>query len=362
MHKTGIVDLPLHSGKTPHWLFKRMVKLSQAIAEIIITEYSRKEFMKRLSNPFWFQSFSCVIGFDWHSSGTTTTTCGALKLALEKSDLGIKIAGGKGKNARNVEKEILLSGLSLSDKKIERLKYASKMAAKVDTACVQDGYKLYHHVIIFDESGKWSIIQQGMREDYARRYHWFFEKVSSFVEEPHYGIIGDRFEMKVLDMTSKENEEIRKASVDLVKENPIHLMKYFNQKTLIEFSSNVIRMPKHHEIRIEELSKDTMEFLKKAYEFQPKNYEELVALKGCGPAKVRALALLSQILFGEEIKWKDPLKYTFAHGGKDGHPYPVDRKTYDESIEFLKDAVRQARLNDFEKLNALKRLERLISC
>jgi hypothetical protein len=361
MHRSGVAYLPLHSGKTPRWLFERMVKLSGAIAEIIIDEYGRKEFIKRLSNPFWFQSFSCVIGFDWHSSGTTTTTCGALKIALQENELGIRIAGGKGKNARRVEEEILTSSLSLSEKNIERLKYASRMAAKVDTACLQDGYMLYHHVIIFDESGNWAVIQQGMKEDYARRYHWFSEKVSSFVEEPHCGIIGDRFEGNVLDMTSRENEEIRKASVDIVKDNPARLMKYLPQKTLVSFLP-AIRMPAHHEIRISDLSKDTLEFLKRAYEFQPKDYEELISLKGCGPAKVRALALLSQILFGEEIKWKDPLKYTFAHGGKDGHPYPIDRKTYDESIEFLKDAIRQAKLNEFEKLNALKRLEKLLSC
>ena len=359
MQRTGIVDLPLHTGHAPSWLFERMVKLSQAISEIIIIEHGKKEFIKRLSNPFWFQSFSCAIGFDWHSSGTTTTSCGALKLALQKNDLGVKIAGGKGKNARNIEKEILSSNLSLSDKKIEKLKHASKMAAKVDTACVQDGYKLYHQVIIFDDSGDWSIIQQGMNDSYARRYHWLSEKVSSFVDEPHYGIIGDKFEDKVLDTTSKENKKIRKASVDLVKDNPSRLVKYMPQKTLLEFSSKSFLMPKHHEIRIEELSKDTLDFLKKAYEFQPKNYEELVALNGCGPAKIRSLALLAQVLFGEEIKWKDPLKYTFAHGGKDGHPYPVDRNTYDESIEFLRDAIKQAKLNDFEKMNALKRLEKL---
>jgi hypothetical protein len=359
MQRTGVVDLPLHTGQAPRWLFERMVKLSNAISEIIIIEHGKKELIKRLSNPFWFQSFSCVIGFDWHSSGTTTTSCGALKLALQKNDLGVKIAGGKGKSVRKVEEEILSSGLSLSDKKIEKLKRASKMAAKVDTACVQDGYNLYHHVIIFDESGNWSIIQQGINNSYARRYHWLSDKVSSFVEEPHYGIIGDKFEEKVLDMTTKENEEIRKASIDLVKDNPSRLMKYIPQKTLLDFSLNSFAMPRHHEIRIEELSKSTLDFLKKAYEFQPKNYEELVALNGCGPAKIRALALLSQILFGEEIKWKDPLKYTFAHGGKDGHPFPVDKNTYDESIEFLKDVIKQAKLNDFEKMNALKRLERL---
>ncbi|MEM5799891.1 MAG: DUF763 domain-containing protein [Candidatus Aenigmatarchaeota archaeon] len=358
MKRTGIVDLPLHSGHAPRWLFEKMVRISESVSELIILEYGQKEFLKRLSNPFWFQSFACAIGFDWHSSGTTTTACGALKIALSKNDLGIKIVGGKGKTAKNVEKEINSFDF-LNDKKIEKLKYASKMTAKIDNACVQDSYNLYHHCMIFSEKGDWTVIQQGMNDKYARRYHWFSENVKSFVEEPHTGIIGDRKEENVLDTTSKENKELRKASVEIVNDANKIIKQITRQSTLNDFNNiQFIKFPEHHELP-KNLNKETVEFLKKTNEIQPKNYEELVSLNGVGPAKIRALALLSELIFGVEVKWKDPLKYTFAHGGKDGHPYPVDKETYEDSINFLKDAIRQAKLNEYDKINALKRLNKL---
>ncbi|MEM5799491.1 MAG: DUF763 domain-containing protein [Candidatus Aenigmatarchaeota archaeon] len=358
MKRTGIVDLPLHNGHAPKWLFEKMVKISSSISELIILEYGQKEFLKRLSNPFWFQSFSCSIGFDWHSSGTTTTACGALKIALTKNDLGIKIAGGKGKIAKNVKEEINSFDF-LNDKKIEKLEYASKMTAKIDNTCLQDGYNLYHHCIIFSEKGDWAVVQQGMNDKYARRYHWFSENIKSFVEEPHTGIIGDKKEKNVLDTTNKENKELRKSSVEIVNDADNIIKKISRQSTLNDFNKiEFIKFPQHHELP-KNLSKQIIDFLKKANEIQPKDYEELVALEGVGPAKIRALALLSELIFGVEIKWKDPLKYTFTHGGKDGHPYPVDIDTYEESISFLKDAIRQAKLNDYDKINALKRLSQL---
>ncbi len=360
MQISGIANLPLHTGHAPKWLFEKMVRISKAISELIIIEYGREEFIKRISNPFWFQSFSCAIGFDWHSSGTTTTSCGALKIALSQEYLGIKIAGGKGKATKNIEKEIDSS--NLNDKHIQKLKYASRMTAKVDNVCVQDGYNLYHHCIIFSEDGKWAVIQQGMNQNYARRYHWISENLKSFVEEPHSGIIGDKKENNVFDLTSNENKEIRKASLDLINDNPIHLRKYLTRQTnLIDFEKKtaILFMPKHHQIFKNDLSEKTLELFQKIYEIQPKNYEELVSLKGVGSSKLRALALLSNLIFGTEIKWKDPVKYTFAHGGKDGHPFPVKRDVYEHSIEFLKDAIKQAKLNDYDKINALKRLDKI---
>ncbi|MCS7135056.1 MAG: DUF763 domain-containing protein, partial [Candidatus Aenigmarchaeota archaeon] len=192
-------------------------------------------------------------------------------------------------------------------------------------------------------------------------YHWFYENVKSFVNEPHSGIIGDKKELLVLDMTNKENEEVRKVSVDIAKEGSTILKCLSTQTTLNDFFKNIpfISMPKKHEITSQILTKDTIEFLKKTEELQPQNYEELILLNGCGPKKIRALALLSQLLFGTEIKWKDPLKYTFTHGGKDGYPHPIDKETYENSIEFLKEVIRQAKLNEYDKINALKRLSQL---
>jgi len=354
--RTGIANLPLHSGHTPRWLFERMKKLSREIVRIVVEEFGRDEFLRRISDPFWFQGFSCVIGFDWHSSGTTTVTGGVLKESISPEELGIAVAGGKGKASRKTPEEIERFGevLSLSTKKTENLKYASRMAAKVDNAALQDGYQLYHHVFIFTEEGKWCVIQQGMNPEnrYARRYHWLSDNVKSFVNEPHSAICCDA-KTKVLNMVAAESENARKASVDLVKDNPIHLKKYLTgQRTLFNYG---FTMPRKHYIDLKNFKP-----LMNAYEFQPKNYEELLMVKGMGPKTIRALALLSDLIYGAEPSWRDPVKYSFAHGGKDRTPYPVDRKTMDKSIEILRTAVEEARVGNKEKLHALKRLKEFI--
>jgi hypothetical protein len=367
MYRTGIVNLPLHSGKAPRWLFERMVKLAEKTSNILIYEFGQKEFLNRMSNPFWFQAFSCVLGFDWHSSGTTTTTCGALKFALNRTNLGIRVAGGKGKASRKSAEEIekFSNDFSLSTQKIEEMKYSSKMSAKVDNVCVQDGYQLYHHCFFFTEKGDWIVVQQGMNENYARRYHWLYSNVKTFIEEPHAAICCDRIENEVLDMTSKESRETRKISLDLINDNPIHLKKYFlpnNQSMLTDFFYKIenFSMPKHHPIFNIDIGKNGIDLLQKVYEIQPKNYEELVAFEGMGPKKIRALALISNLIFGSKISWKDPVKYTFTHGGKDGFPYPVDKETYDHSIQILEDCINQAKLNEKEKITALKRLNSFV--
>jgi hypothetical protein len=227
MVKTGIANLPLHSGKAPKWLYKRMVSLSKAIIEVISYEHGKDDFLQRISDPFWFQALSCVLGFDWHSSGTTTVTCGALKEAIDPEEFGFAIAGGKGKASSKTLYEIEKIGelYNLSTKSIEELKYSSRMTAKVDNTAIQDGHNLYHHVIIFSENKKWSVIQQGMnsQNNYARRYHWFSEEVNNFVCEPHNAIIGDIRQDNVLDMTARQSKSAQITSVDLVNDNPIHL-------------------------------------------------------------------------------------------------------------------------------------------
>ncbi|RLG22245.1 DUF763 domain-containing protein [Methanosarcinales archaeon] len=364
MKRTGYVNLPLHSGRTPRWLFERMVKLAGGVCEVIVMEYGTEHLLRRLSDPFWFQAFSHVLGFDWHSSGTTTTTCGALKLALSDVDVGVKLAGGKGKTSLKTVKEIPKIGdeFGLSSKKIDEMVVASKLSAKVDNACVQDGFSLYHHSFVMSEKGEWAVIQQGMKDRYARRYHWLSMDVMDFCEEPHSAICSDTREKKVLDMTSSQSREARKASLDIVKD-AAHIVPTIStnsplQTTLLDFSAvEHFTMPSHHEIRI---GKDCMGVFMKAYELQPESYEELILIKGMGPKKIRALALLSELLWGVKASWKDPVKYTFAHGGKDGHPFPVDRETYDNTIDILRSAIEDAKCEKKEKMLALKRLQDFI--
>lgn len=362
--KTGTADLPLHYGHCPRWLFKRMAKLSGAIAEAIVLEFGRDEFLKRLSDPFFFQSLGCVVGFDWHSSGLTTTLCGALKEGIKPEDMGIAILGGKGKMSRMVLGEIERIGdiFSISTKNIERLKYSSKMSAKIDNVVLQDGYQLYHHCFILTEDCKWSVIQQGLniQNNYARRYHWLSEKVKSFVIEPHSAICCDKKD-RVLNMIAEESEDCRKCSVDIIKERPEFIFRAFmnGQSVLKDFSCNKrLKMGKIHEIP--EMDKRNVETLKRVYEIQPDDYEELVSINGVGYKIIRALALISDLIYGEKPSWKDPVKFSFAHGGKDRIPYPVDRENYDRSIEVLKTAIENAKLGKRDKLNALKDLKGFI--
>jgi len=358
--RTGITSLPLHGGHAPAWLFGRMVGLSGAIAEAVADEHGRDGFLRRISDPHWFQAFSCAIGFDWHSSGTTTTTCGALKIALSKNDIGIKVAGGKGAASRKTISEIEASGLA--DKKISELQYASRMSAKVDNSCVQDGYQLYHHAFIFTEKGYWAVVQQGMNDSFARRYQWLSDNVRGFVDEPHNAISCDARTDGALDMTAKESSDAQRISVDLVKGRPENLMKFFSrQRTLADFNCPHLHMPAHHPVCLSEMNARDIEFLRKAYEFQPKNYEELVSLAGMGPKKIRALALISDLVYGARPSWRDPVKYSFAHGGKDGFPYPVDKEVYDSSIRTLRDAIDAAKVGQKERLGAIKRLEQFIN-
>jgi hypothetical protein len=353
MRRTGTVNLPLHGGRAPRWLFQRMVELSGAITEVILEDYGNQEFLRRISDPYWFQAFGCVLSFDWHSSGLTTTVCGALKESLKPEEHGILVAGGKGKTSRRTPSEIADNPFNLSGKTVCELQRASRLSAKVDNSCVQDNYQLYHHVFFLAEEGDWAVVQQGMNplDSYARRYHWLSEGIASFVEEPHAAICCDRTEKRVLDVTAKTSWETRKGSLDLVKDNPEHLRKYTGQKSLAEFT-----MPRHHPVLSVDLSERDFQILHNAYELQPGSYEELLLFRGMGPKKIRALALISDLVYGSRASWKDPVKYSFAHGGKDGYPYPVDKESYDHSIEVLQEAIDKATLDSKERHFALVRL------
>jgi len=368
MQRTGVAKLPLHYGKAPKWLVIRMRKLAKEIVTIIVDEYGTGEFLRRLSDPFWFQALGCVLGYDWHSSGVTTVVTGVLKQAVIPEEHGVAVCGGKGRVSRQTPLEIGWVGekFGFSTAKIESLQYASRMSAKVDNVAIQAGYQLYHHAFFVDEDGRWAVIQQGMcsQDHTARRYHWLSENVSSFVVEPHNAIVGDTRREVVLDMTAKESEGCRKASVDLACEPPRKLMSLIMsirpayQKSLedwlpetaqtawTDYKMDVLSMP----------ANINWKALQEVYEFQPRNYEELLGLKGVGAATVRGLALIAELIYGEKPSWKDPVKYSFAYGGKDGVPHPVDKRAMDESIQILRRAVEEAKLGDKEKLNALKRL------
>ena len=372
MQRTGIARLPLHYGKAPKWLVVRMQKLAKEIVTIIVDEYGTGEFLKRLSDPFWFQALGCVLGYDWHSSGVTTVVTGILKQAAVPELHGIAICGGKGKASKKAPLEIenVCEKFGFSTGKTENLRYASKMSAKVDNAAIQAGYQLYHHAFFVAKDGRWAVIQQGMcpQDRTARRYHWLSENIENFVNEPHSAIVGEAKRKIALNMTAKESEGCRKASVDIAKEPPRKIMRLIMslrpayQKSLQEW------LPKNvettwREYQIDVLSMPTninWKALQEVYEFQPRNYEELLGFRGVGPATVRGLALIAELIYGEKPSWKDPVKYSFAYGGKDGVPHPVNRRAMDESIQILKQAIREAKLGDKEKIQSLQRLRQFI--
>jgi hypothetical protein len=363
--RTGVVNLPLHGGSAPPWLFRRMARLAGEIVEALIYEHGQKEFLRRVADPYWFQAFACVLGFDWHSSGTTTVTTGALKMALSPERHGLAVAGGKGKTSGKAPADILAcaESFSLPSCKADELVRASRMSAKVDNALVQDGYQLYHHAFFFTERGDWAVVQQGMNESFARRYHWLSDRVQSYVEEPHSAICFQKKEKSVLDLTAQASRENRKVTLDLVRDGPSHLR--FAQRSLLDFapcgSSPVpeFSLPRRHElVALLDIDDAGRKALQMAYELQPASYEELVALKGLGPKRIRALALISELIYGACPSWRDPARFSFAHGGKDGTPFPVDRDTYDQSIRTLQEAVEGARIEKKEKYEAIKRLGR----
>jgi hypothetical protein len=344
-----------------------MIKLAREIVTIIVDEYGRSEFLRRISDPYWFQAFGCVLGYDWHSSGVTTVMTGVLKNAIEPNMHGLKVCGGKGRTSRLAPGEINAAGdqFGFSEGKIEELRYASRMSAKVDNAAVQAGYQLYHHAFFVAEEGHWAVVQQGMspQDQTARRYHWLSEHVQNFVVEPHDAIVGDVKRAAALDMTAKESETCRKVSTDIVKEPTRKLMQLLQSIRPVHQTSlqQWISAGEWKEYAVETLSMPNTinwEAVKRAYDFQPENYEQLLGMSGVGPATVRGLALIAELVYGAQPSWKDPVKYSFCVGGKDGVPYPVNKRSYDKIIETLGNAITQAKVNDKERINAIKRLRK----
>lgn len=354
--RTGIANLPLHGGKCPAWLFTHMKALSASIIEVIIEDAGPGEVLRRLSDPYWFQALGCVVGFDWHSSGVTTTVCGAIKEGLMEMgpQAGIFFSGGKGKTARNTPGEIE----KIADKyplaiKPEKLIYASKMSAKVDSAAVQDGYQIYHHFFAFTNDGRWAVIQQGMNEDIrqARRYHWLSSNTRDFTEEPQTAICCDTIS-DTLNLVSADNNHVRTISSQIAGMPPAKLV-----RELDSIYNNIpsLNLPSRHSIpRTAYLNKS----LYAAYEKQPQSFEELLGIIGIGSGTLRALCLVAEVAYGVKPSFSDPVRYSFAHGGKDGFPFPVNERDIENSYTTLKRALRKARAGRKEQLDALKKLAR----
>ena len=353
--RTGVVQSPLHTGHCPPWLFERMRQLSAAIIEAIVHAFGPQEVLARLADPIWFQAFGNVLGFDWHSSGLTTVVCGAIKegLAERQGDLGIFVAGGKGRVSRKTTQEIEAAaerfGLGVD---VAGLQYASRMAAKVDNNALQDGFQLYHHMFVFTADGTWCVIQQGMDESsrYARRYHWLSKGLEDFVIEPHSGILGDT-SRDVLNLVARESEAVRQASTELVTD-PKEVLRVLREIHAGRYTKQLTLPPGHAVPNADRLDK----ILYKIYDVRPETYRDLVGMAGVGASTLRALAMVAEVVYGAKPSREDPVRYSFAHGGKDGHPRPVNRRDYDTSIRVLQQAIEQARLGNREKLETLQRL------
>lgn len=351
--RTGIANLPLHYGKVPPWLFRRMCQLAREITIVTVTEFGTGEMLRRLSDPFWFQAFGCVLGYDWHSSGVTTTVCGAIKEGMRglERELGLFVAGGKGRTSRKTPAEIE-NTRHLLRVNPSSLVYASRISAKVDNSALQDGYQLYHHSFFFTKDGSWAVIQQGMNEvnRYARRYHWLGEKVSDFVCEPEAAICSQA-RGEALNLVALESAKVREVIAHVVaEEKPDKIVSQLNKlKTL--------NLPQRAFVSLEDVHPDRLgKIFLTAYKHKPANFESLLALEGIGAKTLRALSLISELVYETPVSLRDPASYSFAHGGKDGYPYPVDRKTYDNSIQFLSQAVEKAKIGDREKIEAFRRL------
>ncbi len=347
--------MPLHGGKAPPWLFSRMAKLAREVVTLLVADYGGKEVVRRFADPFWFQAFGCLLGFDWHSSGVTTTVTGAVKEALKDSapELGLFVAGGKGRVSRRTPQEVEAAA-DLGGFDPAPLVYASRMSAKVDSTALQDGYQLYHHVIIFTPQGHWAVVQQGMNvtNRYARRYHWLSEGLSSFVEEPHKAVCA-MARGRALNMVARESCQARRGVVTLVEE--YHVQALVKEMKKIQ----VLEMPSRHHILMRDIDVDRLKRgLEEARRRLPRHFQELLETPGLGPKTLRALALTAEVLYGTPVSFRDPARFSFAHGGKDGHPYPVDRSLYDQTIEMLRQVVRRASLSPLEKERAHERLNR----
>ena len=369
--RAGSADLPLHSGRVPKWLADRMTRLGGVISEAVVHHYGRDELLRRLAHPFWFQSFGAVMGMDWHSSGITTSVLGALKRGLTplSNELGIHVCGGRGKHSRQTPHELIaigervgFDGAMLAD--------ASRLVAKVDSAAIQDGFDLYLHGFIVTDDGKWAVIQQGMNDTsrQARRYHWLSEHLESFVDEPHTAIDGQG-QGTIVNLTDRRAEASRRAQIEILGSlGPDGIARKFLALEEREADATPVAspqpllphlvMPEHHDVRAKDVVLRRLHgTLAAAANRGPEDFPDLLMTPGVGPRTVQALAMVAEVVHGTPCRFSDPARFSFAHGGKDRHPYPVPVRVYDETIRVLKSAVQKAKLGQQEELFALQRLD-----
>ena len=369
--RAGSADLPLHSGRVPKWLADRMTRLGGVISEAVVHHYGRDELLRRLAHPFWFQSFGAVMGMDWHSSGITTSVLGALKRGLTplSNELGIHVCGGRGKHSRQTPHELIaigervgFDGAMLAD--------ASRLVAKVDSAAIQDGFDLYLHGFIVTDDGKWAVIQQGMNDtsQQARRYHWLSEHLESFVDEPHTAIDGQG-QGTIVNLTDRRAEASRQAQIEILGSlGPDGIARKFLALEEREADATPVAsqqpllphlvMPEHHDVRAKDVVLRRLHgTLAAAANRGPEDFPDLLMTPGVGPRTVQALAMVAEVVHGTPCRFSDPARFSFAHGGKDRHPYPVPVRVYDETIRVLKSAVQKAKLGQQEELFALRRLD-----
>ncbi len=392
IRNSGHADLPLHSGLVPRWLADRMMVLGTLITESLVENFGPDEVLVRLSDPLWFQSFGAVMGMDWHSSGITTSVMYALKRGLNPraKELGIYVCGGRGKYSRMTPDELLdISGKEgLNGDELVR---NSRLVAKVDNNAVQDGFQLYQHNFVLTRTGNWAVVQQGMNgaEKKARRYHWCSTNLRSFVEEPHSGVVGDN-KGKILNLTDLKADKARSSILDMSRQEPERIIKEITQiekpasqiilmqdgkvsggscpvqgelfpelvsQVQVEQKGRSIIMPAHHEVREQDVDlKRLGGVLATAYESQPQDFESLLLTPGLGPRTLQSLALVSEVIYGTPSRFTDPARFSFAHGGKDGHPFPVPLKIYDESIRVLRDSIEKSKLGYKDKSDCIRRL------
>jgi hypothetical protein len=353
MKRSGIADLPLHGGRVPQWLAERMTRLGTAITEVIVQDYGASAFLSRLSDPFWFQALGAVMGMDWHSSGITTSVMGALKRGIgpRAAELGIYVCGGRGRFSRNTPQELRV----LADARGfdgEALVRASRLTARIDNNAIADGFQIYLHSFVVAASGEWAVVQQGLndRSGMARRYHWHSATVRDFVAEPHTAIVGEH-QGTIMNLVDIHAQPARSALLEIAREKPATTLA----------TARRLRMPDHHEVRSSDIDlKRLGGVLAVAYERDLRQFAELLLLENLGPRTLQSLALIAEVVHGAPTRFSDPARFSFAHGGKDGHPFPVPLKTYDKALDFLRVSLDAARLGDREKLDGFRRLERFV--
>ena len=353
MQRSGHADLPLHGGHVPSWLADRMTRLGTAIAETILLDYGHSALLSRLSDPFWFQALGCVMGMDWHSSGITTAVLGALKRGLNPraAELGLYVCGGRGQHGRDTPDD-LRAGAARNGLDGEALVRYSRLTAKIDNNAIADGFQIYLHTFVVSRAGEWAVVQQGMNDasGMARRYHWHSAAVRDFTSQPHTAIVGES-QGTIMNLVDGQAKPAQDALLALVREPP--------DRTLAEARRLVV--PRRHEVRAEDVDLRRLgAVLAVAYEREFRDFASLLLLENLGPRTLESLALIAEVVHGAPTRFSDPARFSFAHGGKDGHPFPVPLKTYDESIAVLRASLDAARLGDREKLDGFARLDRFV--